>query len=112
MAWTAFRRGRLLAGLLALIAIVSSVGAADVWRQSRHDATLSGRSAEAAVTDPVIQWMSDTGSPLAGEPVVVGCAIYVTTGTGDVMALNAHDGTTQWSSSRTSTHFFGALRGG
>jgi len=90
----------ILLGAAVLCVAVSSVDAdlpADDWPQSRRDAARTGRTPEPGLATAALQWLVDVGGSLTGEPVVAGCQVFVTSAEGEVVALNAHDGSIEWS---------------
>lgn len=82
----------LLAGWAAAAAPI------DGWPQTRRDAALSGRTPEPALTDPVLQWSSDLTHALTGEPIVVGCNVFVTNAEGEVFDVDVATGSIVWRS--------------
>lgn len=66
------------------------------WPQERRDAARTGRSEENALVNPVVAWSTRLGPSLAGEPVADGCSVFVGDGAGDIIALDAIDGTQAW----------------
>jgi outer membrane protein assembly factor BamB len=85
-----------------VLALAAARARRDDWTTFAHDQRRSGfETAETGLTPSTVshirlRWMHELRTPATSSPIVVGGSVYVATTSGDVLALNAADGTQQW----------------
>jgi len=86
----------------AALARAAARARSDDWATFAHDQRRSGfETTDTGITAATVshlglRWMHDLGTPATSSPVVVGGSVYVGTLDGDMLALNAADGSQRW----------------
>ena len=95
-AWLAYRNFGTVRFLSSPETDISAVGGAGDWSMAYRDPSHSGATPADADLKGVIKWRFDAGASLFGAPVVVGDRVYLGTGDGRVLALDAESGHAVW----------------
>src|SRR3984893_16438401 len=83
---------------LVVASVVSALAQAPAagWAQFRGNARLTGIAATAPPAVPMLRWTYEAGDAIESSPAIVDAVVYVTSGHGDLLALDLASGKLLW----------------